>query len=35
MSGAGFSMILERGRATDTNGKNYDRISDIKMMTLT
>ena len=23
-------MILERGRATDTNGKNYDRISDIK-----
>ena len=23
-------MILERGRVTDTNGKNYDRISDIK-----
>lgn len=24
-------MILERGRETDTNGKNYDRISDMKI----
>ena len=23
-------MILERGRATDTNGKNCDKISDMK-----
>ena len=30
LSGVGFSMILERGRAIDTKEKICDRISDMK-----